>query len=511
MNLDEMAEKQEAEEKEEEEIIEEVIVHDYDDSYGEVIYHDHDGVDHAAYSLPPLQRISHDDLTHLVAVTEHMEGDTPSSAIYDHGSSSFVPSHHSPLVKSSTQPTTAASSVVKKVVKKKVKKPKKKKKVLDFFGTGDYAEDDDIEEKQTRRDVDAHPGPAVNGFDNDVGFALGSLFDIEMPPEDQRHEDGSSSSAAHDGDDITAYLSTFFATGEATGDNHNDSVVGSVLSMTLPASLSFFDAIDEEIDLADDPILQQVERNRTLGTSQTPSKPSYVSYLESIMPPPSRLFGYDDTEGTSEDAEQRRLQQQQQQQVDRILGLTNARSRGLSGLAAPRGVLGSCRSCLIQTRNVVLVEWLSIMVAHVLLAVKNLREIVGFVMEQLIKAVAHLKGCILPEASSTRGKHAYQMGVSISLVTLGVLKMGWTLIYLLLRLVISIVWHCIQIGFLTGLYLLQCVRGATSTASSPAEEQLQQWRTRWRNFAEDYLSSNNVLSKFFYFRNPSTLDCVDNG
>jgi hypothetical protein len=503
MNLDEMAEKQEAEEKEEEEVIEEVIVHEYDDSFGEVIYHDHDGVDHATtYSLPPLQRISHDDLTHLVAVTEHMEGDTPSSAIYDNASSSFLPAHHSPLLKSSTQPTTAASSIVKKVIKKKVKKPKKKKKVLDFFGTGDYADDDDAEEKQLRRDVDAHSGPAVNGFDNDVGFALGSLFDIEMPPEDHRIEDGSSSSAAHEGDDITAYLSTFFATGEATGVDPTgaNSVVGSVLSMTLPTSLSFFDAIDEEIDLADDPILQQVERNRTLGTSQTPSKPSYVSYLESILPPPSRLFGYDDTEGTSEDAEQRRLQQQQQQQVDRILGLTNTRSRGLSGLAANRGVMGTCRSCLIQTRNVVLVEWLSIMVAHVLLAVKNLREIVGFLMEQLIKVVTHLKGCILlPEASSTRGKHVYQLGISLSLVTLGVLKMGWTLVYLVLRLVISVVWHAIQIGFLTGVYLLQCVRGATSTTGSSttpaAEEQLQQWRTRWRNFAEEYLSSNNVLSK----------------
>lgn len=514
MNLDEMAEKQEAQEaeEEEEETFDEVIHHE--DIPGEIVYHDHyDGNLDATHQQSNYQ-LTDENISRFVSVTDETPDDeetSPSMA----NPSDFNLQFGSKYVCRTPQ-RTKEDDKLKNSRRKSEKgtKKKKKQKVLDFFGTGAYNDHDENEQREQplasstkyNSASSSNTHTAVNNFDNDAGFALGNLFDVEMPPHEEPTVTGADrieSQSTTSRDDISAYLTTFFAGSQLDGnsnsssDNRGQGVMGSVLSMSLPTSFSFFDTIDEEINLEEDPILQQVERNRSLGVDQTPNKPSYISYLESVLPPPARLFGFDNNSDSqsSETVEERMRKQQQQQQVDRILGLTNARKTKVS--VGVQSCMGYARNCLFQSRTILITDLFSTIGNHLSVCVISFRESgLPLLLEQLQRFGVNFKGIFIP--SSDRLTHLYHFLSSIGMLIFTCLKLIWIIVYAILRIAVSVLWHIIQVLFLTSLYIVQCVRSPASTSASPslsAEERLQQWRTRWRSFAEDYLSSNNALSK----------------
>lgn len=176
----------------------------------------------------------------------------------------------------------------------KKKKPKQKKKSLDFFGTSSFLknqEDDEEQEALTTtnttndKPVDTSDNPnAVGGFgltalwdDGSAGvddYVTNDDFHIPLPPPSSSmhsHHDieaANESSSNHDeGSSNTSIFNNFFGT--TTSSTATSSALNTIQlsneflsNLSKKAVTSFFDNIETEIDLEEDPILKQVEWNK---------------------------------------------------------------------------------------------------------------------------------------------------------------------------------------------------------------------------------------------------------
>jgi hypothetical protein len=285
-----------------------------------------------------------------------------------------------------TIPVSQDTLTTKKLKKTKSKKPKKKKKTLDFFGTeGDDDITDENQTQITSVNHYQNVDPAVNVFDSDVGFALGALFDDNdyLVMNTQQQQPSSSSSdglnqeevniSNHERDssiplnaaDTTTDTTTTTAlaalrastpppietandlfsslfglqpisnttdtitvsNNTTTATSTQQSITGSLVFLPpnnlFSKTWSYFDHLEEDIELQQqDPILAQVEKNRTLPQQQNllPSKPAYLTYLESILP-----VSLQPVENLT--PEQQRKLQEENERLNRLLGLSTSSSQ----------------------------------------------------------------------------------------------------------------------------------------------------------------------------------------
>lgn len=501
-----------------------VVTHHYDTTPPEVVYHDHDAIDHVA-----------------TAAAMAMTSGESNTTVY---SDEAIKLNQTP-VKSTKK-------------KRKVQnKSKKKKKTLDFFGTGaSFVEDDNTTTEATMshssshgdQDVPlfspnyGHSGPAVNVFDSDVGFALGSLFDADDfgdGPENsgasqnidnnqqqsitnalENNNVGEESSA-----DIGSYLLNTFFTGSTNATSLSaTSTDSSVLRLSLPAvNFNFFDAVDEEVDLAQDPILQQVQRNQERHGSAAsflvdPDKPLFLSYLESILPMQPNSSSSVTATYSGDDIER-------QQQVDRLLGGggTSGNERSHHYVPSSSSLQSSTKGPSPQLQPAESNEtYCQVCQQHT--SRVFLHDLPQSLFTHRTNATTFISGTLFPQTKEDIARFGQQIFLLLTAPTAlqrlvavfnslwsllcifwKLMRLAWSVLFaLLIPCAIVVVWHVV-VRWLCGLMLLALQSVISKEVQASISNRLRGlgcaveeagWRQRVRSLLAEMLTANNILSKF---------------
>lgn len=265
LNLDDMAQRQE-EEEEKQRLIDEMEEQDGDDDEGEEVVYENDPQDR------------YDDV--IIYSTENIEQSDLETGLSHFENSESI--NIEEFKKEKEIKFSISSTQSKKKQKKKEKKNKKKQKHLDFFGAADLlstALGEDMENglinETTNED---NIGGTV--WDDDGYLDLwgeGISFAQDESPENPPEDIPDISETIKD-DLYNNILASHIRIpqGITTGIN------------LIPQSFNYFDNVDTEIDLAEDPILKQVEENK-----RNPKQPSPAFQFANF------LLGQDNTQNNS--------------------------------------------------------------------------------------------------------------------------------------------------------------------------------------------------------------------